>query len=45
MYNLYVEDNHDFSSCGIILHNCDAMRYVCNTVIKAKTRLYGILLS
>lgn len=26
-------------------HNCDAMRYVCHTAIRPRTRLYGILLS
>lgn len=31
---MVVEDNHDFcDSNGIVLHNCDALRYFCYTII------------
>lgn len=35
VYNMLVEDNHDFcDGNGIVLHNCDALRYFCYTIIR-----------
>jgi PBSX family phage terminase large subunit len=33
VFNLYVDEHHNFSANGIILHNCDALRYFVYTKI------------
>ena len=34
VYNMQVKDHHNFSvNGGLIVHNCDALRYFCNMII------------
>ena len=37
VYNMEVKDHHNFSvDGGLIIHNCDALRYMVKTVIKSR---------
>lgn len=36
VYNMEVDKHHNYSvNGGIILHNCDALRYFCKTIVKS----------
>lgn len=38
VFNMYVEDNHNFAiNGGLIVHNCDALRYFCTSYTFAPT--------
>jgi len=32
VYNLYIEDCHEYFANGILVSNCDALRYLCNSI-------------
>lgn len=37
VYNMQVKDHHNFSvNGGLIIHNCDALRYFVKTIIKPR---------
>lgn len=37
VYNMEVQDHHNYSvNGGLILHNCDAVRYLVSTVVKPR---------
>ena len=37
VYNMEVKDHHNFSvDGGLIIHNCDALRYMVKTIIKPR---------
>lgn len=37
VYNMQVKDNHNYSvNGGLIIHNCDALRYFVKTIIKPR---------
>lgn len=45
VYNMTVDDNHNFSvNGGIITHNCDAMRYMVKTkrLTKVSTEYHSV---
>jgi len=42
VYNLKVEDEPEYFANGILVHNCDAMRYVAVHVRAARTFIGGM---
>lgn len=39
VYNMEVEDNHNFAvNGGLIIHNCDSLRYFCETMKLVKPK-------
>lgn len=34
VYNIQMRKNHNYFANGILISNCDCLRYVCNTMIK-----------
>lgn len=37
VYNMQVKDHHNYSvNGGLIIHNCDALRYFIKTIIKPR---------
>lgn len=42
VYNMTVENNHNFVGNRVITHNCDALRYFAYTETYGRRRLYGL---
>lgn len=43
MYNMEVDRYHNFAvNGGIVTHNCDALRYFCQTIMRRYVRANGL---
>lgn len=40
VYNIQMKQNHNFFANNILVSNCDALRYLINTVVKKQSRWY-----
>jgi PBSX family phage terminase large subunit len=40
VYNILVEDEHEYFANGILVHNCDAMRYLINAIDSSNRHWY-----
>ena len=43
VYNLTVEDAHEFFANGILVHNCDSLRYALNPYIQKNVSILEVL--